>query len=104
MSQTRGGFTSAPQSSQRATPVWAPLDAPPHLPDSAPQRKYHTRRAVATPVALLRFHLGVFLQRRPRLQSQESPPEHLEIHSLSLLLPGALPSPAHPLRATPIAD
>ena len=29
----------------------APLDAPPHLPDSAPQRRYHTRRASATPVA-----------------------------------------------------
>ncbi|RVW73561.1 hypothetical protein CK203_055166 [Vitis vinifera] len=29
----------------------APLDAPPHLPDSAPQRRYHTRRAAATPVA-----------------------------------------------------
>nr|CAN73713.1 hypothetical protein VITISV_028127 [Vitis vinifera] len=29
---------------------------------------------------LLRFHLGVLLQRRPRLQSQESPPEHLGIH------------------------
>ena len=28
-----------------------PLYAPPHLPDSAPQRKYHTRRAFATPVA-----------------------------------------------------
>nr|CAN77715.1 hypothetical protein VITISV_016874 [Vitis vinifera] len=50
------------------------------------------------------FQLGVFLQRRPRLQSQESPPEHLEIHSLSLLPPGVLSSPARPLRATPIAD
>ena len=29
----------------------APLDAPPHVPDSAPQRKYHTRRASATLVA-----------------------------------------------------
>nr|CAN65922.1 hypothetical protein VITISV_019825 [Vitis vinifera] len=53
---------------------------------------------------LLRFHLRVLLQRRPRLQSQESPPEHLEIHSLSLLPPGALSSPARPLRATPIAN
>ena len=43
------------------------------------------------------------LQRKPRLQSQESPPEHLRIHSLSLLPPGAL-DPACPLRATPIAD
>nr|CAN81251.1 hypothetical protein VITISV_031915 [Vitis vinifera] len=39
------------ESSQRAAPVWAPLDAPPHLPDSASQRRYHTRRAAATPVA-----------------------------------------------------
>ncbi|RVX06700.1 hypothetical protein CK203_029587 [Vitis vinifera] len=29
----------------------APLDAPPHLPDSIPQLKYHTRKAAATPVA-----------------------------------------------------
>ena len=29
----------------------APLDAPPHLPDSAPQSRYHMRRASATPVA-----------------------------------------------------
>ncbi|RVW67206.1 hypothetical protein CK203_063629 [Vitis vinifera] len=53
---------------------------------------------------LLRFHLGVLLQRRPRLQSPESLPEHLKIHSLSLLPPGALSSPVSPLRATPIAD
>ncbi|RVW92652.1 hypothetical protein CK203_041567 [Vitis vinifera] len=51
MPKTRGGYTSAPQSSQRAAPVRAPLDAPPHLPDSAPQSRYHTRRASATPVA-----------------------------------------------------
>ncbi|RVW59102.1 hypothetical protein CK203_104563 [Vitis vinifera] len=51
MPKTRGGYASAPQSSQRATPVRAPLDAPPHLPDSTPQSKYHTRRAAATPVA-----------------------------------------------------
>ena len=50
MPKTRGGYTSAPQSSQRAAPVRAPLDAPPHLPDSAPQSRYHTRRASATPV------------------------------------------------------
>ncbi|RVW78316.1 Retrovirus-related Pol polyprotein from transposon 17.6 [Vitis vinifera] len=31
-------LTSAPQSSHRAAPVWAPLDAPPHLPDSAPEQ------------------------------------------------------------------
>ena len=31
--------------------MWAPLDAPPHLPDSTPQSRYHTRRASATPVA-----------------------------------------------------
>ena len=53
---------------------------------------------------LLTFHLRVLLQKRPRLQSQESPPEHLEIHSLSLLPPSALSSPACPLRATSIAD
>ena len=53
---------------------------------------------------LLRFHLGVLLQRRPRLQSQESLPEHLEIHSLSPLPPGTPSSPARPLRATPITD
>nr|CAN74208.1 hypothetical protein VITISV_039018 [Vitis vinifera] len=53
---------------------------------------------------LLRFQLGVLLQRRPRLQSQESPPKQLEIHSLSLLPPDALSLPAHPLRATPIAE
>nr|CAN80811.1 hypothetical protein VITISV_042929 [Vitis vinifera] len=51
MPKTRGGYASAPQSSQRAVLVRAPLDAPPHLPDSAPQRRYHTRRAVATPMA-----------------------------------------------------
>ncbi|XP_010650448.1 uncharacterized protein LOC104879410 [Vitis vinifera] len=49
--ETRGGYASAPQSSQRAAPVRAPQDAPPHLPDSATQRRYHTRRAAATPVA-----------------------------------------------------
>ena len=53
---------------------------------------------------LLIFQLGVLLQRRPRLQSQESPPEQLEIHSLSLLPPDALSSPARPLRATPFAE
>nr|CAN60066.1 hypothetical protein VITISV_020524 [Vitis vinifera] len=45
-------FHYSPQSSShRAAPVRAPLDAPPHLPDSAPQRRYHTRRVVSTPVA-----------------------------------------------------
>ncbi|RVW37771.1 hypothetical protein CK203_101707 [Vitis vinifera] len=34
-----------------ADPVRAPLDAPPHLPDSAHQSRYYTRRAAATPVA-----------------------------------------------------
>ncbi|XP_034693992.1 uncharacterized protein LOC117920514 [Vitis riparia] len=52
MPKTRGGSASAPQSSHKAAPVRASLDVPPHLPDSAPQRRYHTRRAVATPVAL----------------------------------------------------
>ncbi|KAL6312295.1 hypothetical protein AAG906_008992 [Vitis piasezkii] len=42
--------TLTPQSSERAA-VRAPLDAPPHLADSAPQSRYHTRRASATPVA-----------------------------------------------------
>ena len=51
MPKTRGGHTSAPQSSQRAAPVRAPLDAPPHLADSAPQSRYHTRRASAMHVA-----------------------------------------------------
>ena len=51
MARTRGGSTSAPQSSHRAAPVWAPLDAPPYLPNSAPQSRYYTRRAAATPVA-----------------------------------------------------
>ena len=51
MAKTRGGFTSTPQSSHRAGPVWAPLDAPPYLPDSAPQSRYYMRRATATPVA-----------------------------------------------------
>ncbi|RVW80067.1 Retrovirus-related Pol polyprotein from transposon 17.6 [Vitis vinifera] len=48
---TQGGYVSAPQSSHRVASVRAPLDAPPHLPDSAPQLRYHTRRAAATPVA-----------------------------------------------------
>ncbi|KAL6315149.1 hypothetical protein AAG906_037381 [Vitis piasezkii] len=78
MPKTRGGHTSAP-------------------------RRYHTRRASPHLWPLLRFHLGVLLQRKPRLQSQESPLEHLGIHSLSLLPPGAL-GPARPLRATQIAD
>ncbi|RVW89459.1 hypothetical protein CK203_046796 [Vitis vinifera] len=51
MPKTRGGHTSAPQSSERAAPVRAPLDAQPHLADSAPQSRYHTRRASTTPVA-----------------------------------------------------
>ena len=52
---------------------------------------------------LHKFRLGVLLQKEPRLQSQETHPEHLGIHSLNLLPPGAL-EPARPLRATPIAD
>ncbi|RVW61101.1 hypothetical protein CK203_045811 [Vitis vinifera] len=103
MPKTRGGYTSAPQSSQRAAPMRAPLDASPHLADSAPQSRYHTRRASATPVAPTQIPPRVLLQRKPRLQSQESPLEHLGIHSLSLLPPGALDL-AHPLRATQIAD
>ena len=51
MPKTRGGHTSAPQSSERAAPVRAPLDAPPHLADFASQSRYHTRRASATSVA-----------------------------------------------------
>ncbi|RVW30065.1 hypothetical protein CK203_115140 [Vitis vinifera] len=51
MPKTQGGYVSAPQSSHRVASVRAPLDAPPHLPDSAPQLRYHTRRAAATPVA-----------------------------------------------------
>ncbi|RVW35039.1 hypothetical protein CK203_079867 [Vitis vinifera] len=49
MPKTRGGHTSTSQSSERAAPVWAPLDAPTHLADSAPQSRYHMRRASATP-------------------------------------------------------
>ncbi|RVW57915.1 Retrovirus-related Pol polyprotein from transposon 17.6 [Vitis vinifera] len=49
--ETRGGSTTASQSSQRVAPVRAPLAAPSHLPDSAPQSRYHTRRASATSVA-----------------------------------------------------
>ena len=51
MPKTRGGHTSAPQSSERAAPMRTPLDAPPHLADSASQSRYHTRRASTTPVA-----------------------------------------------------
>ncbi|RVW12154.1 hypothetical protein CK203_098545 [Vitis vinifera] len=102
MPKTRGGHTSAPQSSERAAPVRAPLDAPPHLADSASQSRYHTRRASATPVAPTQIPLGVLLQRKPRLQSQESPLEHLGIHSLSRHPPDAL-DPARLLRATQIA-
>ncbi|RVX01266.1 hypothetical protein CK203_031369 [Vitis vinifera] len=51
MAKTRGGSTSAPQSSHRAATVRASLDAPPHLLDSAPQSRCYTRRAAATPVA-----------------------------------------------------
>ncbi|RVW27251.1 hypothetical protein CK203_107146 [Vitis vinifera] len=80
MPKTRGGHTSAPRAS-----------------------RYHTRRASATPVAPTQIPPRVLLQRKPRLQSQESPLEHLGIHSLSLLPPGAL-DPARPLRATQIAD
>ncbi|RVW63663.1 hypothetical protein CK203_056939 [Vitis vinifera] len=103
MPKTRGGSTTASQSSQRAAPVRAPLAAPSHLPDFAPQSRYHTRRASATSVAPSQFRLGVLLQREPRLQTQETPPEHLGIHSLSLLPPGAV-DPACPLRAIQIAD
>ncbi|RVW39594.1 hypothetical protein CK203_090652 [Vitis vinifera] len=69
MPKTRGGSVLAPQSSHRAVLVRAPLDAPPHLPDSTLQRRYHTRRAAATPVPLLRFQLGV-LQRRPNFRAR----------------------------------
>nr|CAN63920.1 hypothetical protein VITISV_009043 [Vitis vinifera] len=51
MAKTRGGSTSAPQSSHRAASVRAPLDAPPYLPDFSPQSRYYTRRTAATPVA-----------------------------------------------------
>ncbi|KAL6334449.1 hypothetical protein AAG906_015640 [Vitis piasezkii] len=48
MPKTRGGSTTASQSSQRPAPVRAPLATPSHLPDSAPQSRYHTRRASTT--------------------------------------------------------
>ncbi|KAL6312026.1 hypothetical protein AAG906_027218 [Vitis piasezkii] len=50
MVKTRGGHTSAPQSSERAVLVRAPLDVPPHLVIRLSSR-YHTRSASATPVA-----------------------------------------------------
>ena len=103
MPKTRGGYTSAPQSSQRAAPVRAPLDAPPHLADSAPQGRYHMRRASATPVAPTQIPPRGPPTKKAILQSQESPLEHLGIHNLSLLPPGAL-DPARLLRATQIAD
>ena len=104
MPKTRGGSASAPQSSHRAALVRAPLDVPLHLPDSIPNVDTIQGEQLPRLWPLLRFQLGVLLQRRPRLQSQESPPEQLEIHSLSLLPPDALSSPACPLRATPIAE
>ena len=51
MPKTRGGSTSDSQSSQRAAPMRAPLDAPSLLLDSAPQSRYYMRRASATSVA-----------------------------------------------------
>ncbi|RVW89166.1 hypothetical protein CK203_040233 [Vitis vinifera] len=51
MAKTRGGSTSAPQSSHKVAPVRVPLDAPPHLPNSVSQSRYYTRRAAATPMA-----------------------------------------------------
>ncbi|RVW61861.1 hypothetical protein CK203_065581 [Vitis vinifera] len=79
MPKTRGGHTLAPQQADTIRGE--------HLP----------------PVAPTQIPPRVLLQRKPRLQSQESPLEHLGIHSLSLLPPGAL-DPARPLRATQIAD
>ncbi|RVW13756.1 hypothetical protein CK203_087236 [Vitis vinifera] len=72
-------------------PCAGPLDAPAHLLDSAPQRRYHTRRAAATPVAPTQIPPRSPPTKKATLQSQESPLEHLEIHSLSLLPLGAYP-------------
>ncbi|RVW22990.1 hypothetical protein CK203_093647 [Vitis vinifera] len=83
MPKTRGGHTSAPQSSERAAPVRAPLDAPPHLADSASQSRYHTRRASATPVAPTQIPPRGPPTKKAKTSSQESPLEHLGIHSLS---------------------
>ncbi|KAL6310933.1 hypothetical protein AAG906_016218 [Vitis piasezkii] len=90
MPKTRGGSTTAPQSSQRAAPVRAPLDAPSHLPDSAPQSRYHTRRASATSVA------------PPQIPPRSPPTKKAKTSE-----PGdssRRPRPTCPLRATPIAD
>ncbi|RVW64401.1 hypothetical protein CK203_062525 [Vitis vinifera] len=102
MPKTRGGSTTAPQSSQRAAPVRAPLDAPSHLPDSAPQSRYHTRRASATSVAPpdstseSSYKESQDFRARRVLQSTSG-------FTVSAFFPGAL-DPACPLRATPIAD
>ncbi|RVW66634.1 hypothetical protein CK203_063603 [Vitis vinifera] len=96
MPKTRGGHTSAPQSSERAAPVRAPLDAPPHLADSASQSRYHTRRASATPVAPTQIPPRGPPTKKAKTSSQESPLEHLGIHSLSP------PSTRRPRPSSPI--
>ncbi|RVW72433.1 hypothetical protein CK203_053605 [Vitis vinifera] len=103
MPKTRGGSTTAPQSSQRAAPVRAPLDAPSHLPDSAPQSRYHTRRASATSVAPPQIPP----RSPPTKKAKTSEPgesSRAPRHSQSQPSSARRPRPACPLRATPIAD
>ena len=124
------GFSPLPSQSQASehhffAPLWLrPEEALPQLPRAVielplcgPRWMHPHIYLIFTPRAdtirgeqlphlwpLLRFQLGVLLQRRPRLQSQESPPEQLEIPSLSLFPPDALSSPARPLRVTQITE
>ncbi|RVW84647.1 hypothetical protein CK203_044640 [Vitis vinifera] len=102
MPKTRGGSTSAPQSSQRAAPVRAPLDAPhiylilplradtirgEHLPRCGP----YSDSTSGPPTKKAKTSEPGESSRAPR-DSQSQP-----------LPPGAL-DPACPLRATQIAD
>ncbi|RVW13068.1 hypothetical protein CK203_108972 [Vitis vinifera] len=87
----------------RERPCAGPLDAQPHLADFALQSRYHTRRASATLVALLRLHLGVLLPKKAKTSelgesfraprdSQSQPPSTRR------------PRPSSPIEATQIAD
>ncbi|RVW61515.1 hypothetical protein CK203_066303 [Vitis vinifera] len=79
MPKTRGGMPQLPEQSE-SCPCAGPTRCTPHLPDSAPQSRYHTRRASATPVAPTQIPPRSPPTKKPRLQSQESPLEHLGIH------------------------
>ncbi|KAL6328672.1 hypothetical protein AAG906_003357 [Vitis piasezkii] len=98
MPKTRGGSTTASQSSQRPAPVRAPLATPSHLPDSAPQSRYHTRRASTTSVAPPQLPPRV-LQREPKLEPETHPST-----SGFTASPSSARDPACPLRAIQIAD